>query len=203
MNVGAETKHMKAMFLGSRWNQRKRPSDAYAAHSALADLRLYRNAVGRRKWQEFLEAMQNGAEEPLAASQVNPVDALDFDEEPTSGDSQASEEHAEGTHGFSARVIRRYRATAFRMLPSVVVIEVPLPHGDVWKPRVLLPRDLQRAVYMEFTEENLRSLTALLRLGGEEEAEEKSFRPGEEKRKRDRKKKPRPEGTEDDPEGDL
>ena len=202
MNVGAETKHMQAMFLGSKWNRRKRPSDEYAAHSALADLRLYRNAVGRRKWQEFLEAMQKGAVDLPAASQVNPVDALDFDQEPTSGDSQASEEQTEGTHAFSARVVRRYRATAFRMLPSEVVIDVPMPRGDVWKPRVLLPKDPQRAVYMEFTEANLRSLTAMLRLGAEEEAEEKPFRPGVAK-KRDRTKKPRPEETEDNPEGDL
>ena len=141
LNVGAETKHMQAMFLGSKWNRRKRLSDEYAAHSALTDLRLYRNAVGRRKLQEFLEAMQKGAEDLPAASTANPVDVLDFDQEPTSGDSQASEEQTEGTHAFSRRVVRRLRSTALRMLPSVVVIDVPLPHGDVWKPRVLLPKD--------------------------------------------------------------
>ena len=203
LNVGAETKHMQAMFIGSKWNRRKRLSDEGAAHSALSDLRRYRNAVGRRHWQEFLEAMKNEEADPPAASQVNPVvDVLDFDQEPTSGDSQASEEQTEGTHAFSARVVRRYRATAFRMLPSEVVIDVPMPRGDVWKPRVLLPKDPQRAVYMEFTEANLRSLTAMLRLGAEEEAEEKPFRPGVAK-KRDRTKKPRPEETEDNPEGDL
>ena len=200
MNVGAEAKHMHAMFLGSKWNRKKRPTDSYAAPSSLTELRIYRNAVGRRKLQELVQGLMKGSQPSPATSPADPEGCLDFDLEPSSGDSQASGDRSDRTSDVADRMSRKFLKAATRMLPNVVEIDVPMARGEVWTPRVVLPKEPRRAVYLEFTDENLRRLTGMMGFGGGEEVEEKAFRPGE-KQTRDRKKKPRQEEV--DAEGDL
>ena len=202
MNVGAEAPHMIAMFLGTKYQRKKRVKESYAVGPSLSDLRLYRNSVGRRKLHEILQGMTHVGDNncPPAGHRGDSGLVLDFDDEQPSGDSQSSGDVPSASRGGTRCVSRRLIKVATKMLPSIVTIEVPMASGELWTPRVVLPKQPQRSVYMEFTDGNLSRLTAVLRREDEDAIEEPALKKPA---PRDRKKKPKKDNDEDDGQGVL
>ena len=202
MNVGAEAPHMIAMLLGTKYQRKKRVKESYAVGPSLSDLRLYRNSVGRRKLHEILQGMTHVGDNnaPPAEYRGDSGLVLDFDDEQPSGDSQSSGDGPSAGRDDTPCVSRRLVKAAAKLLPSIVTIEVPMASGELWTPRVVLPKQPQRSVYMELTEENLSRLTALLRREDEGAIEEPALKKPS---PRDRKKKPTKDNDEDDGQGVL
>jgi len=61
-----------------------------------------------------------------------------------------------------ARTPRRTLQQDLPQLPAVTTLEVPMPAGATWRPRVLLGSDQKKALAMEATSENLSNLLELV-----------------------------------------